>query len=254
MYSWAHATSNVPHYTRWLVEAATPLVGLALVAPWIAARRHAWLTLGFFAALLATYAFYLEFDTWHYVRFFLPACPLLMVSSAAVVSRALDRLRPGKRALAAVVIGAGLAAWGVTLAANRQVFSIPDGELRYLRVARFVETRLPERVAVITLQHSGSLRYYASRTTVRYDVLDPRWLDRAIDFLRAQRRPPYILLEDWEEPAFRRVFADHSDMGRLDWPAAAEYVTAGGTRVRLYAPGDRARFLRGETVVTERIQ
>jgi hypothetical protein len=254
MYSWAHARSNVPHYTRWLIEAATPLVALALVAPWVVSRRHAWLALGFFAVLLATYVFYLEFDAWHYVRFLLPACPLLIVSSAAVVSKALDRLRPGRRTLAAAVIGAGLVAWGVTLAANRQVFTTPDGELRYPRVAGFVATRLPERTVVITVQHSGSLRYYANRTTVRYDVLDPRWLARAIDFLREQGRSPYILLEDWEEPGFRELFADHSDLGRLDWPPAAEYVTVAGTHVRLYAPGDRARFLRGEPVVTERIQ
>jgi hypothetical protein len=254
MYAWAHGRANAPNYASWLLETLTPVIVLALVAPWTAARRHARLTLAFFAVLFATYAFYLEFDSWHYVRFLLPACPLLIVSSAAVVSRGLDRLQRATRATAAVAIGAGLVAWGVTLAANRQVFSIPDGELRYPRVAHFVATRLPERTVAITLQHSGSLRYYANRTTVRYDVLDARWLDRAINVLREQGRSPYLLLEDWEEPAFRDQFSAHSDLGRLDWPPAAEYTTAGGTRVRLYAPGDRARHLRGESLVTERIQ
>ena len=254
MYAWAHAWSNVPNYATWLIETATPLIALAAVAPWAIGRGHAWLALGFFAVLFASYAFYLEFDSWHFVRFLLPACPLLIVSSAAVVSKALARLHPGRRALAAGVISVGLAAWGVTLAERRQVFTIPDGELRYERVARFIVTRLPERTVVITLQHSGSIRYYADRTTVRYDRLEPRWLDPAIDYLREQGRSPYILLEDWEEPAFRARFAERSALGRLDWPPAAEYRTAGGTRVHLYAPGDRARFVRGEPVVTERIQ
>jgi hypothetical protein len=107
---------------------------------------------------------------------------------------------------------------------------------------------------MIGLQHSGSIRYYADRTTVRYDLLDPRWLDPAFDYLREQGRSPCILLKDWEEPAFRARFAERSALGRLDWPPAAEYRTAGGTRVHLYAPGDRARFVRGEPVVTERVQ
>ena len=254
LYSWAHARPNVPNYARWLIETATPLIVLAAVAPWVIDRRHAWLALAVFTALFASYTFYFEADAWYYVRFLLPACPLLIVSSAAVVSKALARLHPGRRALAAGVISVGLAAWGVTLAERRQVFTIPDGELRYERVARFIVTRLPERTVVITLQHSGSIRYYADRTTVRYDRLEPRWLDPAIDYLREQGRSPYILLEDWEEPAFRARFAERSALGRLDWPPAAEYRTAGGTRVHLYAPGDRARFVRGEPVVTERIQ
>jgi hypothetical protein len=36
------------------------------------------------------------------------------------------------------------------------------------------------------MQHSGNIRLYSGRPTIRYDSLDPAWLDRAIDYLRGK--------------------------------------------------------------------
>jgi hypothetical protein len=63
--------------------------------------------------------------------------------------------------------------------------------------------------------HSGTIRYYAGRDTIRTDVLDPRWLDRAVAWLAGQGRHPYILVEDWEKPLFVARFAG-STAGRLE--------------------------------------
>ena len=52
--------------------------------------------------------------------------------------------------------------------------------------------------------HSGTVRYYAGRVTLRFDLLDPAWLDRAIAWLEARGHHPYILLEDWERRSSRR--------------------------------------------------
>jgi len=35
------------------------------------------------------------------------------------------------------------------------------------------------RAAILTFQHSGSIRLYADRLTMRWDQLDVAWLDRA---------------------------------------------------------------------------
>jgi hypothetical protein len=63
---------------------------------------------------------------------------------------------------------------------------------------------------------------------------------------------PYILLEAGEEEAFARRFGENSPLARLDWPP--RYETVEGTKVRIWDPADRARFVAGETIATGRIE
>ena len=48
---------------------------------------------------------------------------------------------------------------------------------------------------VLTWLHSGSVRYYAGRVTMRYDLLDRDWLDRAVEWLNARGVAVYALLD-----------------------------------------------------------
>ena len=48
------------------------------------------------------------------------------------------------------------------------------------------------------MQHSGSLRLYADRLTLRYDALDPLWLDRVVAYLQSIGRRPYYVLDGAE--------------------------------------------------------
>ena len=68
------------------------------------------------------------------------------------------------------------------------------------------------------MQHSGSLRYYAGRLTLRYDQLDPDWLDRGVDWLRARGIASYALLDEWEVPEFRRRFPGQAVIRQLETP------------------------------------
>jgi len=85
------------------------------------------------------------------------------------------------------------------------------------------------------VQHSGSLRIYADRLTLRYDALDPLWLDRVVAHLQSIGRRPYYVLDGGEVDAFRRRFAAANGMGTLDWPPMA---TLGGT-IAVYDPIER---------------
>jgi hypothetical protein len=82
------------------------------------------------------------------------------------------------------------------------------------------------------MQHSGSVRYYAERATVRYDMVPPPALDTVVADLRQLGYHPYILLEAWEEEGFRRVFQGQSRLAALDWPPVAALDAA--TIVRIY--------------------
>jgi hypothetical protein len=84
----------------------------------------------------------------------------------------------------------------------------------------------------ISLQHSGSLRYYAGRPVIRFDriAID---LDRALADLQQAGFRPYIVVEDWEETQFKQQFADASETGRLAGRPIARLMKYG---VNLYDP------------------
>jgi hypothetical protein len=112
---------------------------------------------------------------------------------------------------------------GVRIAWNRYAFDIGRAERRYIDVARFVAGHTDPDAVMVSVQHSGTLRLYAGRLTLRYDQLDAAWLDRVADFLRAGGRHPYFVLEGAEIAAFKERFGALNQLGRLDWRPMATF-------------------------------
>jgi hypothetical protein len=79
--------------------------------------------------------------------------------------------------------------------------------------------------------------------------VDSASLDRTLDYLRSRGYRPYLLLEAWEEPAFRKRFDGKSAIASLDWPPVADI----DREVRIYNPADRALYFSGVPVYTERV-
>ena len=69
---------------------------------------------------------------------------------------------------------------------------------------------------MFSLIHSGTLRYYGGRVTLRYDSLPEDWLDRAADWLQSRGVGAYALLEQDEVPAFKRRFRVRRRSDELD--------------------------------------
>jgi len=91
------------------------------------------------------------------------------------------------------------------------------------------------------------VRFHGGKEALTWAGLEPTWLDRSLEWLDQQGRTPYILVESWEEPAFRKRFAKHSDIGKLDWPPTYEIDRV----VRIFDPKDRAKYVSGQSVITE---
>ena len=187
LYAMAFLPVNVRQFAAWMVDVETPAVAFALM--FFATPRllppakilFARFLLGSsFAVVVLSYVFYQPFDAWWYLRFLLPLWPLMMLLTAAALDALARRwLRPVHTvAVAAAVIA--LAGHGVRTAAERSVFDLARGERRYTDVARFVAGHTDPDAVILSVQHSGSLRIYADRLTLRYDALDPLWLDRAM--------------------------------------------------------------------------
>ena len=80
---------------------------------------------------------------------------------------------------------------------------------------------------IISAQHSGSLRYYAGRLTVRWDTGDPAWLDRTAEWLAARGHHPYFVLEPQEIAELRTRFGQRSMLARLDWTPMVVFPVGG---------------------------
>jgi hypothetical protein len=231
LFSVTNVPVNVRQFTRWLVETQSPLLlagVLALVLPvgrlWRspAARRAAPLLAVIAAAVFACYVAYTPFQAWWFLRFLLPAWPALCVGTALAVLHTFDGRPWTRRAAAALLIALGF--YGVRVAIARGVYPPGEGERRYATIAAFVARATEPGAVIVTGQeHSGSIRYYAGRLTLRFDRLDPGWLDGALEWLAGQGRRPYILLEDWERPLFEQRFGATSAVGRLPMAPVLAY-------------------------------
>jgi hypothetical protein len=226
--------ANLRRYPVWLVDLHTPAILLAFAAPFVARRETdatsdptartflMWLMLAFAVALLGCYLCWIPFDSWPFLRFMLPAVPLLLVLSAGVLVSALQRFPLAWRSALGFVICVLLGVWCVVKAEHLGAFGIGISEQRYVAVGQQIATSLPPNAVVITVIESGSVRMYGHRPTVRWDALPREGLDDAVDRLRAAAFAPYILLEDWEESEFRAKFGSNA-AADTDRPPAIVY-------------------------------
>jgi hypothetical protein len=163
--------------------------------------------------------------------------PVLMLVIAATMT-GLARRWTGRFAPAAIAPFVVLLAYhGLRVAADRHVFDLGRGERRYIDVGRFVASHTEPDAVMLSLQHSGSLRLYGGRLTLRYDIVDPLWLDRVLDHLQSIGRHPYFVLDGREVDAFRQRFGGASRSGALDWLPIATL----GPVVSVYDPMARTQ-------------
>jgi hypothetical protein len=128
--------------------------------------------------------------------------------------------------LAAATLILAIAVWSLSMASSLGVFRMWEGERKYPRVGLFVRDRLPRSAFVLAAQHSGSLRYYSHRPTLRWDMLDRASLDRAIRSIRDAGYDPFLVVDAGEDEAFLRRFS-----GQHGVAALAPLATIGNTTV-----------------------
>jgi hypothetical protein len=251
LYALPAVPGNAARYGSWLLQTQSPIVVLALLAPVFGRRlvasafadaparmNLAWMSLAMMLAVIASYLPYESFDSWTYLRFLLPAYPPLAALTAVslvAIARLAGRWRLPALALEGVFIG-----WfGVHQIQARDVLEAPRDDWRYLTVGRDIARTLPDQAIIFAMQHSGSVRFYSNRLTVRYDEVRPDRLDSMVRDLRQRGFHSYLVLDDWEEPAYRAQFEGRSESGRLDWAPLAE--SGSPTRVRIYDLEDHGR-------------
>lgn len=254
----AHVWPNLTRYASWAV-AAQPIpviTGLAgCVVPFVwpkgDARRATLVAAMMLAGMTANYVAYLVFGDWTYLRFFLPAWPLLMVGAAGVIVAGVERL-PFLMGLAAVVGILAIGTSGVVAARDRSAFDDWHVERHYVAVSAILPDFVPPNSVVFCLQESGALRYYSGRTPIRYDVFDGEWLDRSVAWLAESGVQSYAVLEDWELERFRAHFPDQERLRALETPIAEYRGYQHGAKVFVYNLTAPPPAGTPPTVITER--
>jgi 4-amino-4-deoxy-L-arabinose transferase-like glycosyltransferase len=253
LYSWTNLGANLLRYPGWVLESQSPVVLLAVATPWLVTgvrdgrvppgemRLIAQSWLGFIFAVLASYVFYEPFDDWWFVRFMLPAFPPLLVLTVIAIIAATARLPQWPRIVVPVALLAMVTWYELAYASSHNALDA-RGERKYAIAGAYVAQRLPSNAILLSMIHSGSIRYYSGRPTVRFDVIPPEQLDSTLEVLAGSGYRPYFVLEPFEVAMFQQQYAGHSTLAALDW---LPVDIVGDSRTRIFDPSERRASLAG---------
>jgi 4-amino-4-deoxy-L-arabinose transferase-like glycosyltransferase len=219
LFSLASIGENLNRYPGWITSTHTPLIWLWVIAPLVLKGARRPLLVALVALIIGTWCAYLPYvafrpDEWFYTRFLLPAIPFMLLLSSAVlialIRRAPQPSRPVLTATVTLVFGLALAR-----ASAPQLTNTAPHERRYEEAGTFVRDSLPANAVVLAAQHSGSVRFYANRTIVRWDVAPRSELDAIVAAIRGAGSLPFLVVDAAEVPEFRERFAGQEATDRL---------------------------------------
>ena len=87
---------------------------------------------------------------------------------------------------------------------------------RYPLAGEWVNVNTPPNSVVLANQHSGSLRWYGKRQTLRWDLIAPGDLTTVVHDLESHGATAYVALEGAEVAMFDEKFADVINKVRVD--------------------------------------
>lgn len=190
----------------WGVQSVVWFAGLAAAA-WLGPRRPLAIALALLAGSAAPYLAYFAFDHWETLRFLLPALVLLTIVAGGGLAGLAARTAPAAAPMVVVVLVGIAAVTGERYLRHHGVRTIRRDEERYPRVAAHLERTTPRDAVILAAQHSGSIRHYGHRQTLRWDLLRAEDLAPVVGALAERGHAVYVVLEGSEGPRFEAQFA-----------------------------------------------
>jgi hypothetical protein len=236
LYAVRNIWPNIQRYGPWLWRSQSPWILLAPAA--FAASAGARIALGplrlaaaMFVVTLSCYVAYAPFDDWWYLRFLLPGLSgVFVLAAAALVTLARRAPHPWGR-VAVTVILILMCRYVIGFAIDRGVFGpVKARERRYTSLGAFITRTLPSNAVFLTMHHSGAIRFYAGRMTLRFDYIPPEWSSNVVPELKRRGYHPYLAIDDWEASYVQKQFNLSPDEA-LPWRLVAHMRAYGGVSV-----------------------
>jgi Dolichyl-phosphate-mannose-protein mannosyltransferase len=227
LFSVSHVATNLVIFIKhgWFV--AGPLWILGVIIGVFAARPEPRTKpLIVFAAVALPYLFYLPFDHWETLRYLLPGMVILTVTVGSGLMR-FARATQHAAATAIMLCAFTVVAVGQSelLLRRSEAWNIADLEARYPLAGEWININTPANSVVLANQHSGSLRWYGRRQTLRWDFIAPEDLTRTVNELESQSAIVYVALEGAEVEMFDARFARVIDQLQVDHVGRIRNVT-----------------------------
>jgi hypothetical protein len=204
-FTWSNFPPRFLHYSHWLsatLTIAIPLAWIAcLVERNIARRDRVALGIWFLAAFVF-YCFYGPYDSWTFLRFLLPAMPALILGFFLWSQFAADRIAASTPFSAAGLLAMAAAAIVVFEIRQIRTLHVRDviaGQSQYPDGCAWATRKLPANAFLVTMQLSGSVRYYTTFPNLRWDGIDPERESLVLGAIDRSHRPVYALLFPFEE-------------------------------------------------------
>ncbi len=143
------------------------------------------------------------------MRFLLPGVAILSAVIAASFMTLARRMRV--RPMAAIVpafLAVMLFGRSESLLRDSSQWAIQSLEARYPLAGEWVNVNTPPNSVVMANQHSGSLRWYGKRQTIRWDFVEPQRLAATVSELQSHGAAVYVALEGDEVAMFEQRFKD----------------------------------------------
>ena len=227
--SLARLSANASNFGKWLTYSHTPLFWLMWPAALFLLRRErwAWQLSAVAAAAAAPYMFYIVFDDWESSRFLLPAIALVLVLFTRALAHLTHRpslLRSQGWASPTHLTHLGFFLLALACAGASHRFLQREGtyrlatlEAKYALAGEWFRNNTSERAVVLASLHSGTIRMYGGRQSIRWDQIPPAALTQTVQRLQAAGFEPYLALDlPSEPPLFEERFHEN--------PAAAEQI------------------------------
>jgi Dolichyl-phosphate-mannose-protein mannosyltransferase len=218
LFSISHLATNLGIFARQGWTVVGPLWIPGLVIGLIAARPEPrWKPAAILAGVALPYLFYLPFDHWETLRYLLPGIvPLTALVAAGLMHIARTPRTPAVTAVVIAAVVAIVAGRSESLLRASSVWDIASLEARYPLAGEWINVNTPPTSVVMANQHSGSLRWYGKRQTIRWDFIAPEQLVVTVRDLQSRGATVYVALEGDEVAMFDRRFVQVIDLLQVD--------------------------------------
>ena len=215
LFTWAALPENIEIYTRQSWRAFGPMWIVALgMGAWAVGRARAARLGAVAAAVTLPYWFYTRFDHWETLRFFLPGIvPLAILVAAGIGLMAASIQYRSLKPVFIIAFTLVLVVRSEALMRSSSVWDIQNLEARYPLVGQWFQVNTPSTSVALAAQHSGSLRWYGERQTLRWDLLKPEELVSTVRELESHGATVYAALEGPEQQGFDAKFS--KELARL---------------------------------------